>query len=251
MKCWFISDTHLRHGFLDIPSDVEMVICAGDCSNQMDSYSNEHELRSFIQWFESLSHIKHKIWIAGNHDTSIERGLIKPKELSGYRKHWIYLHHEKVEIDINKNLRSLINSDKKGSTLIPKETLKIFGSPYTPTFGSGWAFNVSRQKIDKYWQQIPENLDVLITHGPPLGILDHTECGSQGERGSVQCGCKSLRNRVFKNQPRFHVFGHIHNEENCPNAGILELQEIKTKFINASVVDLDYKICNNGFVIDI
>ena len=75
MKIWHISDTHTYHGFLNMPDDVDLVIFSGDCSNVRDPYVNEHEVRNFITWFDRLD-IKHKVFVAGNHDTSIEKGLI-------------------------------------------------------------------------------------------------------------------------------------------------------------------------------
>lgn len=54
MKIWHISDTHTHHGFLKIPTDVDMVIFSGDCSNYRDPYTNEPEVRNFITWFRHL-----------------------------------------------------------------------------------------------------------------------------------------------------------------------------------------------------
>lgn len=126
--------------------------------------------------------------------------------------------------------------------------LKIFGSPYTPSFGHGWAYNIPRNKLDVYWKDIPTGVDILVTHGPPKGILDLTE-NSDGTL--FQCGCKSLLNRVKEVKPRFHVFGHIHPETLCPNAGVLKVTGIETTFINAAVVNLQYEIDNHGIVIEI
>ena len=62
MKIWHISDTHTYHGFLKVPEGIDMVIFSGDCSNPRDPYTNEHEVRNFITWFDSLK-IKHKIFV--------------------------------------------------------------------------------------------------------------------------------------------------------------------------------------------
>ena len=69
MKIWFISDTHNKHMFLDIPLDVDMVIFGGDASNPKEPVLNANEVLDFLEWFNSLTHIKYKIMIAGNHDT--------------------------------------------------------------------------------------------------------------------------------------------------------------------------------------
>jgi len=236
MRIWFISDTHNKHGFLDIPLEgVDMVIFAGDATIQKSHEMNNNEMRDFLDWFKSL-HYKYKIFIAGNHDTSIEHGLVTRGDIP---EGIIYLEHESIEI----------------------EGIKIFGSPYTPKFGTDWAYNVPRNMIKSYWMDIPTDTDILVTHGPPKGILDLTQYDSRsGADGNsyFQCGCKELLERVKVIQPKYHVFGHIHPEKNCPNSGILKINNCSTTFINAAVCDFgrdeeDKKIkqlINNGFIIE-
>lgn len=236
MRIWCISDTHRKHGFLNIPNNVDMVIHAGDCGDAKNPAENANEVLDFLEWYNSLSHIKYKVLIAGNHDTSIWQGLVKPEEIQ--KNGIMYLQHEQIEI----------------------EKLRIFGSPYTPTFGTNWAFNVNRDKLNNFWQHIPDGTDILITHGPPRGILDHTESGVEWdfrEDNSAKnvavysCGCKALLSRVKIIKPKFHIFGHIHSETNCHNAGTMTIQDYPTKFINASVVTLRQEMANNGVIIEI
>ena len=75
MKIWHISDTHTYHRLLEVPTDIDMVIFSGDCSNPRDPYPNEVEVRGFIDWYRSLK-IQYKIFVAGNHDTSIENKFV-------------------------------------------------------------------------------------------------------------------------------------------------------------------------------
>lgn|SRR3990167_991001 len=226
-RIWCISDTHIRHSELVIPDNIDIVIHSGDMGTYKDPYTNEKGVRDSLEWLNSLQ-IKYKVVIAGNHDTSIERKLIKPKELY---PDLIYLEHDFAMV----------------------EGLCIFGSPFTPSFGQGWAYNKARHKIGELWNDIPEYTDILVTHGPPLGILDHTECGAGSEeRAVISCGDLSLLKRIKKLPSlKLHVFGHIHPEERCPNSGIMQLNGFETKFVNAAVVDLDYKINNNGIIIEI
>ena len=121
MKIWHISDTHTYHNLLEIPTGIDMVIFSGDCSNPKDPYTNEVEVRGFIDWYRKLK-IPIKIFVAGNHDTSIEKKLVTSEDFS--RCGIIYLENGDIIID----------------------GIKIFGSPYTPTFGYGWAFNKDRHK---------------------------------------------------------------------------------------------------------
>ena len=221
MKSWIFSDSHSHHGFINVPKDIDLAIFAGDCGTVRDPYMNANGVRDFLEWYNSLE-IKFKIFVAGNHDTSIERGLVDPKQYPSI----IWLNHE--------------------STVI--EGIKIFGSPFQPSFGDGWAYNVKRAKLHDYWKDIPTDTDILITHGPPYGILDLTE---SGEAKLQHVGCSSLFKRIKAIEPKFSIFGHIHNESEGINSGIFKPTGMKTTFINACVVDLRYELVNDGIVIEI
>jgi Icc-related predicted phosphoesterase len=227
-RVWAISDSHCKHMFLDVPNNIDIVIHAGDESNQKSAAMNNNECLNFLEWYKSL-YIKHKIYVAGNHSTAIGNGLITRGDIPS---NITYLEHESVTI----------------------EGIKIFGSPYTPEFGTGWAFNVPRKNLKSYWEDIAADTRIVISHGPPKGILDLTMYDSRpGAKGDTyfQCGCEYLFNKVKKIEPEFVIFGHIHPEKHCPNAGILKIQNCETSFINACVVDLDYELHNNGFIFEI
>lgn len=208
MRIWHISDTHTFHDLLRIPEGIDMVIHSGDCSNPRDPYNNEPEVRQFIHWYKSLP-IKHKVYVAGNHDTSIEKKLVTKKDFEDYNIHYL-------EDD-----------------LITLQGLLIYGNPYTPLFGN-WAFMKDRVKLDRYWTKaIPGYVDILVTHGPPKGILDKSY---SREDILEMCGDKSLFNKVLEVEPKYHLFGHIHNCQNIINAGIQKLSVCDTWFSNGSVV---------------
>jgi len=206
MKIWHISDTHGYHDLLKIPFGIDMVIHSGDCSNSRDPYTNELEVKEFIRWYKSLS-IKHKIYVAGNHDTSIEKGIVRKEDFEDI----IYLENEYVDI----------------------ENITIFGSPYTPTFNN-WAFNKDRNKLHRLWKNaIYKPCDIIVTHGAPKGILDLSE----NREGKLEfCGDKSLFNRVKELEPTYHLFGHIHNCGDIINTGLRTMCNSKTLFSNGSVV---------------
>lgn len=205
-----ISDTHGKHGRteLDIPNG-DILIHAGDFTSMGTKYQTE----VFIEWFGLLPH-KHKVLIAGNHDWLAQQ---KPPELlymcqmAGIT----YLDHKSCEI----------------------EGIKIFGSPWTPAF-CNWAFNYKRgEQAIKIWNVIPDDTNVLITHGPPYGIHDYVEGGAKQSRWNTEdnVGCKDLLNRINQLKDlRLHVFGHIH----C-GRGLLDNGRIT--FINAAVLGEDYQ----------
>ncbi len=215
MKILLISDTHKMHGFVDIPLEgIDMILHAGDIGEDRTPWINANECLDFIEWFASLEHIPYKIFIPGNHDTAIEKGMLKGKIPNSI----MMLNHELGVIG----------------------GLRIFGSPYTPTFGTGWAYNRSRTKLHEVWQTIPEGIDILITHGPPQGILDLSQ-------ESVSTGCKALRKRVIDLNPKIHLFGHIHEMGGCT----MTVSECDTKFVNACVLDLQGRQTNNGIIIEL
>lgn len=227
MKIWVISDTHGFHNELTIPEGIDMIIHAGDFSNSKSPAFNYNEATEFLIWYDNIKDVKYKLLCCGNHDTSIEAGLIDKQIIKSFYPSLTYLFHETIEI----------------------EGLKIFGSPYTPEFHQ-WAFNVKRQKLFKYWECIEENTDIVITHTPPMGILDLAS--RQDESGYEQTGCRSLMKHIERVNPKLHVFGHIHSERGIKNDGIREIGGLRTKFVNAAMLELrSNKKVNNGFIVEI
>lgn len=208
-KIWHISDTHTYHNLLTVPENIDIVIFSGDCSNPRDPYLNEPEVKDFIQWFKELP-IEHKVFVAGNHDTSIEKGLVKKIDFSRYNIH--YLENDYIDID----------------------GVKIFGSPTQPTFGYDWAFQKKREKLDKHWSKIDDDVDIFIVHGPPKTILD---LSYDRNYKLEHCGCSALKKHLLNRiKPKLCLFGHIHNTDDIINAGVLKLSDYPTVFSNGSVV---------------
>jgi len=224
MKLWHISDTHMHHHQLVVPPDVDIVVHSGDASNWLDPYRNESELRAFIDWFAALP-IPTKVFVPGNHDTSLEKGLIT-RDLIESRK-----------------IHLLINEEKEIGGL------RFWGSPFTPRYGN-WSYMKDRGTINRLWENIPEGIDVLVTHGPPYGVLDAT----YNYQNKVELvGCSALRKRVAKVSPRFMLFGHVHSTEDIRNAGTRTVSELPTIFSNGSCCD-DGKmdvVTSNGNILEI
>jgi Icc-related predicted phosphoesterase len=205
---WHISDTHTYHDLLQVP-EVDMVIHSGDATIPRDKYPNQKEMMNFLDWYGTLM-IGYRIFVAGNHDTSIEKGLITKKDFED---------------------RGIIYLENYSETI---EGIKIWGSPYTPTFGDGWAFNKSRDKINTIWDHIPEDTDIIVTHGPPKGVLDL----SYNYLNKLEfCGDKSLLRACWKINPKLVLFGHIHNCQDVINAGIRQFASNDPNFpsINETV----------------
>jgi Icc-related predicted phosphoesterase len=220
MKIFAISDTHGKHEQVVIPQGTDMLIHAGDFSNTKLPVMNSNEVNLFLIWLEQQP-VKYKVIIAGNHDTSIESRLFTKKDFKD--RGIIYLEHESIEI----------------------EGIKIFGSPYTPEYNN-WAFNRSRNKLGRIWDSIPDDTDILITHGPPKGILDSA---SRDKNNHEHAGCSALLKRALKIQPKLHIFGHLHDNEDNLNNGTFKLLNYRTIFANVSCVKDGDKLpfTYNGF----
>lgn len=194
-----------HHLNLDDIHNFDGVIHCGDSTNNKEPHINEEQFREFASWFTSLP-VKHKILIAGNHDAWATR---------------------KYNVDFIKNKGVHYLEDE----LVTIQNIKIYGSPRTPHYGD-WYFTSAKDKIHKYWDNI-QNCDILVTHGPPKGILD---LSYNRQRELEFCGDGALMHAIARIQPKFHLFGHIHNSEGCYNSGICKISGLETIFVNASCV---------------
>lgn len=203
-----ISDTHNQHEKLELPK-ADWIIHAGD----MTSTGKHAEIANFMEWFSKTDYSK-RIIIAGNHDFLFETGPYMAKTL--IPENVIYLESSGIEID----------------------GIKIYGEPRQPRFFN-WAFNVDRgQAIKKYWDAIPDDTQILITHGPAYGMLDMTIEGDL-------TGCEDLRNRLSElKELKLMCCGHIHEARGDFRFADGQL------IINASVLNRSYRLVNKPYVID-
>jgi Icc-related predicted phosphoesterase len=184
-----VSDTHELHRDLIVP-DGDLLIHAGDFTFFSKRPSM---LRDFDRWLGSLPH-RYKVLVPGNHDYFLEE---------------------------ERNRGAIMNAELLVASGVEVAGLKIWGSPVTPLYGGAFSLSNAEDR-NRHWAKIPANLDILVTHGPPRGILD---------RESPQepdAGCHELALAVERMRPRFHIFGHIHG-----GRGIHRTPA--TVFINASV----------------
>lgn len=224
MRIWHISDTHGNHNQLQVPENVDIVVHSGDASNWLDPYRNEPEMRAFIDWFAELA-APVKVFVPGNHDTSVEKGLIS---------------RELIE---RCGIKMLVDQGMEIGGL------RFWGSPWTPRYGT-WSWMKDRGTINRAWDRIPDDTEVLITHGPPYGVLDATY--NRGNKVELT-GCSALMKRVAKIQPKLMMFGHIHSTQDIRNSGTRDVSGLRTKFSNGSCCD-DGKwgvVTGHGNLIDV
>ena len=143
MKIVCLSDTHNCNQEITVP-DGDILIHAGDATIR----GTQTEVEDFLAWFSSLPH-QHKVFVAGNHD-------------------WLFETDNRFARLLTANYKIKYLED----SFTDIEGLKIYGSPWQPRFFD-WAFNLNRGgELAEKWKLIPADIDILITHGPPNGILD-------------------------------------------------------------------------------
>jgi Icc-related predicted phosphoesterase len=210
MKICIISDTHNKHKRLGVLPNADMIIHCGD----MSSVGHSHEIHDFMGWYGHLKQFKYKLIIAGNHD-------------------WLFERNRLIAMDkVPENVTYLEDSG------IEIEGIKFWGSPVQPPFNN-WAFNRPEEKLAQHWQAIPDDTDVLITHGPPHSIFDWSIYDK------IHTGSPSLYFEVVDRiRPKLHCFGHIHG-----GYGIKVIEN--TTFINASNLDEQYMCVNPPVLFEI
>tara|TARA_Y100000310_G_scaffold339480_1_gene432250 strand:- start:459 stop:1154 length:696 start_codon:yes stop_codon:yes gene_type:complete len=231
MKIVALSDIHgnlFNPNKFDLECDILIIagdICPTkgfiDCAEFQANWLDEQ----FRNWLYKIP-ARHIIGIAGNHDRVWEDApSLVPKDLP-----WTYLQDDSIVV----------------------EDIKIWGSPWT-NFFCNWAFNLDKDdpdetKLHMAFEQIPEDADIIVTHGPPFGILD--QVGGVGDHlGSV-----ALRENVFRVKPKFHFYGHIHSGCNMsdlslPDPKVMEMDGIT--FANVSLLNEPYKMVYKPFVAEI
>lgn len=171
--------------------DGDLLIHAGDFSMN----GNPIQVLNFLAWFEEVcsKFTYGGILIAGNHDLTLD-----PNRCS--KENFVLISHL---VRQGKHFKYLENSH-----VILPNGITVWGSPYTPWFlGHIWAFSQTEDKLQLNWWGIPQEVDILVTHGPVWGILDQIIPGSGEHLGSPSL--RNLIDRVFHDM-KLHVGGHIH-----------------------------------------
>lgn len=210
-----ISDTHSTEPE-NVP-DGDVLLHSGD----LTKLGSHDEVKAALDWIVSLPH-PIKVIIAGNHDFSLDytddrkwytgRGVELHSEFR-YPKSDPALSFEALKDARRKNKGQLIYLENQGATFsvdrapVSHKQWKVWGSPWTPEFGS-WAWNYKRgQEAREIHASIPSDVDVLLTHGPPheMGGLDKILDGSH-------VGCEELTRKAREGEMRPIIWacGHIH-----------------------------------------
>jgi Icc-related predicted phosphoesterase len=208
-----LSDTHGLHREVQIP-DGDVLIHAGDMTNFFQPLERSwEELKSFNDWLEQIPH-RHKIVVAGNHDLVFQE---EPKKAKTLLSNAHYLENSGIEL----------------------EGIHFWGSPTTPVMASMAFAATSRARSRETWNRIPDDTDVLITHGPPYGTLDKNDILGRHH------GCQYLTGALLRVRPRLHVFGHIHGGYGYERAWE------RTLLVNCAIVNSRREIAHPPIVVDL
>ena len=196
MKAVVLSDNHTNYDFETPEGDI--LIHCGDFT----FHGNPKEMEKFKNYLKEQPH-EHKLFIFGNHEKV-------DKEITYWRE---YL------------------EDGTGAKCIHEKAygigdLNFFGSSYTPKY-LNWGFMQDEETRERYWENMIEGMDVLVTHGPPKGIMGKIEDGTE-------IGCEYLRKFVDRVKPKYHFFGHNH-------AGAGVTSRNGTLFVNAALLTEHYQ----------
>lgn len=203
MKLVLMSDTHELHDQVQVP-DGDVLVHAGDFT----MVGEIKAIKSFNDWLGKQPH-PIKIVIPGNHDKLFEK-------------------NEQLCRSLITNARVLIDES------VFVQGLRFYGMPWTPTFGYGWAYNANSQLMGQKVSAIPDDTDVLISHGPPKHVLDQTYNGDHAGSPAL------LHDLSARLHPKVVVFGHIHEGYGrCAD------------MFNASICNLAYQPVNKPFVFEI
>lgn len=218
MRIAAISDTHGRHHALDMEEHkATILIHSGDWTKGKDE--GLAETQNFLSWLSEQSY-DHKIIIAGNHEKTIAANPQMFRELLLQYPDITYLENSEVII----------------------EGIKFYGSPYSNRFGA-WAFMDDDIALARIWTEIPDDTNVLITHGPAYGVNDVVKY-AYGRDPHVGSQSLTHRKKELESTLKYHISGHIHEaygvqeNANCIN-------------ICASILDENYNFVNKPIVFDI
>lgn len=233
MKIIAISDLHGHLPTIEEQADIMLI--AGDIS-PLDIQGTRVLMREwiedeFIPWINRLE-VEKVFLVAGNHDRFLE--IISDADIT----EWRMLTGQKLQYLKNEMMTYI---DKFG------ESWTIFGTPYCHIFGN-WSFMISDEALAEKFKNIPEEVDIIITHDPPYGIGFH-DCNLQRPYsrsiGPEHLGNKPLREQLEKTKFKLLVGGHIHSGEHNPT------EFMGGQVVNVSLLDEYYQPTYKPFIIEL
>lgn len=230
MRIVFISDTHLINTIRGTPINLpegDVLVHCGDALNR-GSYL---EFSAFATWF-SAQPFKRKVFVPGNHDVVVQHGY-----------------------ENGSSLKQIDWCDVLIDSGVVIDGVKFWGSPWQPEF-CNWAWNLPRgPELKKHWDLIPNDTDVLVTHTPPMGVLDTVwrtkwvrdkQNQPRAQHYQEHVGCADMMEAVKRVNPKVHAFGHVHQAY-----GSQSVSGLRTVFMNCALANERYELVNKPQVFDL
>ena len=217
------------HGYLPEIDKCDLVLICGDIvslrSQRYPKSCKKWYTRVFQPWIDSLPCDK-VLFIPGNHEVGVEGHDDEYKKLFGPYKKATILIHEPYEYLSDDGI-----------------LYKIFGTPYCKVFGN-WAYMRPNSDLKEKFSEIPEGLDILLTHDVAYGYADQSlqdiGYGTEEHFGTVE-----LRDAILEKKPKYHFSGHIHTADH----NLIMIGD--TKHYNVSYIDEKYNPAFKPLYLDI
>jgi predicted phosphodiesterase len=210
MRLVLLADTHTHQTELGALPSGDALILAGDLCNMFSKPGYDEQLSRLNRWLGEQP-FTYRLVIGGNHDGLLQSVAGQP-------------------------FTRLSNATWLCDSGVTIEGIQFWGSPWTSGSSGPMAFQLLPSNLKAKWDLIPHHTDVLITHGPPYGVLDQTSWGHGGD--------EDLRDAVERTQPALHVFGHIHTARGIRKKG-------QTLYVNACVSGEDNEVVASAVVVDL
>lgn len=201
-----VSDTHGEEFGPEVNSlEADVAIHCGDLTEE----SKVEEYQTSMRLLKNLN-ARLKLVIAGNHDFTMDTPVFKKKVAEATPAlDPVLVKREYGDFD---EMKQFFNGAEAAGIIFLGEgtytfklengaSLTVYASPYTPSLGGDWGFQYHPDQGHEFC--IEKGVDVVITHGPPNGIMDYTD-------SRKRAGCPHLFGAVTRARPRLHCFGHIH-----------------------------------------
>ncbi len=216
------------HGYLPEIDKCDLVLICGDIvslrSQQYPKSCKKWYTGVFQPWVDSLPCDK-VLFIPGNHEVGVEGHDDEYKKLFGPYKKATILIHEPYEY---------LSDDGT--------SYKIFGTPYCKVFGN-WAYMRPDSDLKEKFSEIPEGLDILLTHDAPFGVSDILL--QEGRYTGEHIGNKPLAEAILQKAPKIVCHGHLHSTSR-------EFEELGySKVVNCSIKDEHYNPIYNPIVFEL
>lgn len=227
-----------QHGFLPEIPPCDLLIIAGDvCPDRIGPFLAQDAPRVQLEWFDRQARpwlveapATHVVLTWGNHDFCGDRARTHAADFSADAPRRSRFGGLQIAVD------QLVEVPRCDDPRVAR--LAIWMSPWSNRF-MDWAFMREPEELARVYAEIPEGIDILVSHQPPYGYGDH----GLGPDGREHMGSRELLATIDRVRPKAVICGHFH-------AGYGVYEHNGTTIYNVAVVDEQYRLVNKPTIID-